>query len=1200
MFFCKYCTRFFSGQGGLTQHLDKKKECCDKYNKEHGITVRESKDASENTVVPDRRKQQVYNDLPFLNPANKVARPPNMGARPPNRAALPPKRAGMPGGPLASFARRPPDKRKSPPPASVEKMPPQKKAATTSGKADAAPRMPETARQEYINQVRLHDLAAWKEFMMEERQRRGKLGNPEERAAKLRAVDPDLYEAVKDMPLSTENQVDDTGGFSMLDDDDSEYELIEQATVTRESHSAEANQQVAPAQDDSGTTVDEHPEQVPNGQVLNEHVLPGEDDWNNDGYLNVGVNNKMCADFRDYCDKWQNTYEPNLTKKQVTAIKLLDLLRRKKASLDTYPEVMLWHLQESGQIGHYETLKEAGQRGLYINRTKLINELAERYHMQAMFAKKVPTTLPFSKAEVDLVCYNIWGIMEGFFTDPRLTDDDFDFYDNDPRKAPPDDYPLIGSLITGKAHREACKQYKKAENQIPLPIVMYIDGADTGEMKNMPITALTMTLGIFKRQYRNQDHAWKTLGYVSSVSAEKTMAKKIFKQSKHVDNGDQGRTSNDPEPNHTNNEGSTRKLPSDPAGPSKDLHKMLDVILRSYLEMQKKGFKWDLRYRGKTYKNLEFIPYVIFVKCDNQEADQLCGSFTSRSHGVKQLCRYCICPTEDTHNPQADYIKKSVSLIKPLADAKDIEGLRQMSQQCIDNAWYKVRFSPAIEARSIHGASPADMLHTNLLGTMMMHRDVFYEQIGHSSALAEEIDNLSQLYGMQTARQSERDMPKCKFTSGIREGKLNAKEYRGVLLVMAAMLRSTQGRESISKQDGFSTQKTKDWAELVEVLLGWEAYLCQEEITLNQIERLELRNRFLMWTIKKVANRKKGMGLRLLKYHAIVHLAYDIILYGVPMEFDTGINESQHKARKIAARMTQKNPLLFDWQTAKRTDEFAIVDMAMLEVEGYKLWEYFNKPEQELADALPDPTEIVTTGARIRVFKDAEKDGELRYSVGTGKELKRPRQEYWDRDILPFLDELQAKLKKWIPSLEIRAEHKRKGQIFRGHPNYRGLGHWRDWVLVDWGGQTGVQPAQIWCFVVLEGLPQSRKKKAKYADRLSHGRVPCLEDGVYAVAECASFVDTEENNTFSYIFRRLKKELASSFTTSTARRRRFYLIDTEAFVDPCFVIPDIGSKDQVSYFQVKSRAEWAGVFEKWMDKALPKEYENDKAGVQFE
>ena len=57
-----------------------------------------------------------------------------------------------------------------------------------------------------------------------------------------------------------------------------------------------------------------------------------------------------------------------------------------------------------------------------------------------------------------------------------------------------------------------------------------------------------------------------------------------------------------------------------------------------------------------------------------------------------------------------------------------------------------------------------------------------------------------------------------------------------------------------------------------------------------------------MYFIKKICKRTEGMGLKITKFHCIMHLADDILNFGVPMECDTGSNESAHKTEKKAAK----------------------------------------------------------------------------------------------------------------------------------------------------------------------------------------------------------------------------------------------------------------------------------------------------------
>jgi hypothetical protein len=79
---------------------------------------------------------------------------------------------------------------------------------------------------------------------------------------------------------------------------------------------------------------------------------------------------------------------------------------------------------------------------------------------------------------------------------------------------------------------------------------------------------------------------------------------------------------------------------------------------------------------------------------------------------------------------------------------------------------------------------------------------------------------------------------------------------------------------------------------LVETLLEWEAWLKSDQMELKHVEAAKQKHRYIMYLIKKVGNHVKGMGLKLMKFHGIMHMYMDIIHFGVPMEFDTGTNES--------------------------------------------------------------------------------------------------------------------------------------------------------------------------------------------------------------------------------------------------------------------------------------------------------------------
>jgi len=119
--------------------------------------------------------------------------------------------------------------------------------------------------------------------------------------------------------------------------------------------------------------------------------------------------------------------------------------------------------------------------------------------------------------------------------------------------------------------------------------------------------------------------------------------------------------------------------------PSQDLHAMISHVLKGLVQLQKTGFKWDLMYKGKLYKDVTMIPYVAFLRVDTKEADLFCGKYTNRNKHVKQLCRECYCPTDKTNNHLANYKAKTQQQIATLVLRKDEKQLQLMSQQYIKN-----------------------------------------------------------------------------------------------------------------------------------------------------------------------------------------------------------------------------------------------------------------------------------------------------------------------------------------------------------------------------------------------------------------------------------------------------------------------------------------------------------------------------------
>ena len=908
--------------------------------------------------------------------------------------------------------------------------------------------------------------------------------------------------------------------------------------------------------------------------------------------------------FRAYCVKAKKL--PELTDLEKRGVKLMDILRRKRTPLDTYDDVLAWHLEETGSLMDKEKL---GKNPDYLSRKKLLRILKERYNMSDKLPFEKEIALPHCNARIKVICFSARNCVEQLLTDPRLTDEDFCFFNDDPMAPPPEKATYVGELNTGEAYRNAYNAYvDDPQNEIGIGVQFYIDGAVTGQFDNLSITALKMSLSCFTLDYRKKDQAWAIIGFVVNYSEGKSRGKKMFADSRH------DQALEDLEGMFVGREGET----SNKVTKAQDFHAQIETILSNYIPLETNGMVWDLPYRGKLYRNKTLVFWTAMVRADTDEAELLCGKYRSRGNNVKHLCRYCCCPNEETDDPNAKHEAKTISMIMDLIDTKDLEGLKAISQQYIDNAWYKVRFDPKYDT-GIHGACPSEMLHAIHLGIFLYVRECFFAQIGPTSQLAKDIDALAQEYGALFRHNSERDLPNCKFTHGIKQKKkLMANEYRGVLLLIAAVLRSTKGREMLSKNKHFQEEAhVKDWLLLVESLLEWEAYLCEPKMRVADVKRLDHKNRFIMYLFAKICRRTEGMGLKVFKFHAIIHMARDILLYGVPKEHDTGSNESGHKVTKVAAK---KNLLTFELQTATRLIEFLLVEWAMAEINGRRLCDYYGRfdplpPEvdddgSESSTSEPESStnprgrttnpgtksvanqeEPVTGGAMMEVYYGGHGDAciELKDRRPARRKIKKGDVERSTvnvgDELLEFLLDLQEEMEDLVEDVDdyrlpIYTQHKRNGQIFYGHPKFRGGGKWRDWALIDWGdeedGGYGKLPGHIQCFVTLEGIdddPDARRTK--------FGGIH-LENGTYAVIESAHWVTEEKEVMLSDLFVPLQKDAKVDKKTGEVLKRRFFLADVDAIVSPLCVVPDIGAKPSCKYFKVKPRSEWVEEFLLWL------------------
>ena len=136
---------------------------------------------------------------------------------------------------------------------------------------------------------------------------------------------------------------------------------------------------------------------------------------------------------RDYAQR-ANNFVPLDAKKTLTAIKLLHVLRHTKASLDTYEEMMRWHLVSQNLLHPRDSLAKSPH---FVSRDHLYKYLKKRYNRHEGFGIEEQIVLPGSKARATMITNETAMVIQQLLIDPRVRPEDYLFNDKNDPFAPP-------------------------------------------------------------------------------------------------------------------------------------------------------------------------------------------------------------------------------------------------------------------------------------------------------------------------------------------------------------------------------------------------------------------------------------------------------------------------------------------------------------------------------------------------------------------------------------------------------------------------------------------------------------------------------------------------------------------------------------------------------------------------------------------
>ena len=183
----------------------------------------------------------------------------------------------------------------------------------------------------------------------------------------------------------------------------------------------------------------------------------------------------------------------------------------------------------------------------------------------------------------------------------------------------------------------------------------------------------------------------------------------------------------------------------------------------------------------------------------------------------------------------------------------------------------------------------------------------------------------------------------------------------------------------------------------------------------------------MMHQHKDTVNREKGNGLKIPKFHQMLHILFYILRFGCL----NGTNSERPEANartlaKLPADLTSRNFSTFEPQIGVRLSEFITLDAGLHELIGHT----FGK--------VPPADDIPEGGTKFTIVlgeEDADGDPQIKVVEKKQKKSAKEQMHLLPVDIVTFLRDT---LLDWVEGdkIECFTEHKRNGTIFRAHPGY--------------------------------------------------------------------------------------------------------------------------------------------------------------------
>ena len=320
-------------------------------------------------------------------------------------------------------------------------------------------------------------------------------------------------------------------------------------------------------------------------------------------------------------------------------------------------------------------------------------------------------------------------------------------------------------------------------------------------------------------------------------------------------------------------------------------------------------------------------------------------------------------------------------------------------------------------------------------------------------------------------------------------------------------------------------QRLVDFIHCFELLILLENFCKQRSHNLNDLRIMKKGIPLIMDFIKKTMNRREGNGMKIIKFHLLLHLVDDIKRFGSMRNYDSCIGERHHCTEiKDPAQQTQRRKVNFEKQTALRYYDNVLISIGQRE---------FPKEKKHGSDILQYKNKNIIYDDRYQqLYKKDSRSKKLVVCKWQDKSFQKS---------LICLCKKMVREGNVVSPIKFFTQHNRESLIFRGCPDYQGTGPWYDWANVDWGDDEPV-PAKILIFMDLSD---------NFIKPFQVGTSFVTEASYYAVAHTCN----TSNNIMGHLDSMLVEFNTLLVEKENSNQPQLCMFSVDTIISPCVAVP---------------------------------------------